>query len=143
MPDSSPMPIFVTEDRRSTPLVYVAGPYTNPDPPVNVRVAGLAAEPLQQSGCIIAYVPHISMLWHLIAPHDLQHWYEYDLHLLGRCDAVLRLPGASTGADNEVEVAEELGLPVFHEEGDVIVWANRWIRGWRPGTGTNPVGWGQ
>ncbi len=32
--------------------------------------------------------------------------------LLGRCDAVLRLPGASRGADADVALAQRRGLPV-------------------------------
>ena len=33
--------------------------------------------------------------------------------LLARCDAVLRLPGASKGADEDVRRARELRLPVY------------------------------
>ena len=39
--------------------------------------------------------------------------------LLHHCDAVLRLPGASTGADNDVRLATERGLPVYHDVGEV------------------------
>ena len=39
--------------------------------------------------------------------------------LLQHCDAVLRLPGASTGADQDVRIAEERGLPVFHRVEDI------------------------
>lgn len=34
--------------------------------------------------------------------------------LLQHCDAVLRLPGESAGADNDVAIALERGLPVYH-----------------------------
>lgn len=34
--------------------------------------------------------------------------------LLDRCDAVLRVGGASAGADNDVRVAQSRGLPVYH-----------------------------
>jgi hypothetical protein len=34
--------------------------------------------------------------------------------LLEHCDAVLRLPGASTGADQDVAIARRRGLPVFN-----------------------------
>jgi hypothetical protein len=30
------------------------------------------------------------------------------------CDAVLRLPGESTGADNDVRIARERGIPAYH-----------------------------
>ncbi len=33
--------------------------------------------------------------------------------LLQHCDAVLRLPGASQGADNDVKIARNRGIPVY------------------------------
>ncbi|MGW2282750.1 DUF4406 domain-containing protein [Streptomyces sp. NPDC001770] len=35
--------------------------------------------------------------------------------LLARCDAVLRLPGNSAGADQDVAMARRRGLPVYFE----------------------------
>jgi hypothetical protein len=35
--------------------------------------------------------------------------------LLEHCDAVLRLPGESTGADQDVAIAQERGLPVYYD----------------------------
>jgi hypothetical protein len=35
--------------------------------------------------------------------------------LLRHCDAVLRRPGQSAGADQDVATAHELGLPVYHD----------------------------
>ena len=39
--------------------------------------------------------------------------------LLQHCDAVLRLPGESRGADQDVAIAQERGLPIFHQVEDV------------------------
>lgn len=39
--------------------------------------------------------------------------------LLARCDAVLRVGGASAGADAMVRIARERGLGVYHELGEV------------------------
>jgi hypothetical protein len=39
--------------------------------------------------------------------------------LLQHCDAVLRLPGVSTGADQDVALARERGLPVYERLTDV------------------------
>jgi hypothetical protein len=39
--------------------------------------------------------------------------------LLGYCHAVLRLPGESTGADQDVRIAKEHGLPVYHQVEDI------------------------
>ncbi|MBV4366777.1 NUDIX hydrolase [Erwinia phyllosphaerae] len=33
--------------------------------------------------------------------------------LLQCCDAILRIPGASNGADNDVRIGKEQGLPIF------------------------------
>lgn len=43
--------------------------------------------------------------------------YQYPVahRLLSRCDAVLRIAGASRGADLDVARARELGLPVYFE----------------------------
>jgi hypothetical protein len=40
--------------------------------------------------------------------------YPVARRLLGCCDAVLRIDGASKGADEDVRQAKELGLPVYH-----------------------------
>lgn len=39
--------------------------------------------------------------------------------LLARCDGVLRLPGASTGADNDVRIALERGIPVWRDVAEI------------------------
>ncbi len=39
--------------------------------------------------------------------------------MLEKCDAVFRLEGASTGADNDVRVAKELGLKVYYKLEDI------------------------
>jgi hypothetical protein len=35
--------------------------------------------------------------------------------LIERCDAVLRLTGDSKGADNDVRLAKERGIPVYYQ----------------------------
>ena len=47
-------------------------------------------------------------------PMALQVMYPIAQRLLAPCDAVRRLPGASTGADLDVVVARERGLPVWY-----------------------------
>jgi hypothetical protein len=39
--------------------------------------------------------------------------------LLAKCDAILRIEGASTGADNDVKVAQQLGLRVYYRLEDI------------------------
>lgn len=102
------------------PLVYIAGPYANPDPVLNTRrafEAGLAI--YEVSGCPVI-VPHLTLLGHAMFPRDVEFWYEFDLAQLAKCDLMLRLPGDSTGADREEQCALELGMPIWYSLEDMI-----------------------
>lgn len=46
-------------------------------------------------------------------------WLELDLPWVAACDAVLRLPGESVGADREVALARSLSVPVFDSIGEL------------------------
>lgn len=105
------------------PLVYVAGPYSRPDPVENTHQAIKKAAALEATERVTCFVPHLSLLDHLVLPRPLEHWYEHDLATLIRCDAVFRLPGDSSGADDEVAFALERGIPVFHKYEDLMEWA--------------------
>jgi hypothetical protein len=91
-------------------FVYVAGPYTNGDPVLNTRNAIAVADRLHSMG-YIPVIPHLSMLWHTVSPKPYDWWLEYDFELMSLCDAVVRLPGESTGADRECEHwTKEIGM---------------------------------
>ena len=92
--------------------VYIAGAYTG-DVGFNVRAAISAGELLSADHGFIPYIPHLNHLWHIVYPHDQEFWYAYDLDWLLKCDCLLRLPGVSTGADNEVKFAWEHHIPVY------------------------------
>lgn len=94
------------------PVVYVAGPYSQGDPAENVATAVRVASLLMDRGWAWPLVPHLSHLWHMIAPRPHRDWIDLDLALLARCDGLVRLPGASAGADGEVDWAVEHGVPV-------------------------------
>jgi hypothetical protein len=49
----------------------------------------------------------------MIFPHDYELWLEIDFAWVKKCDALIRLPGESSGADREVELARSLGIPVY------------------------------
>jgi hypothetical protein len=93
--------------------IYIAGPHSNGDTIVNVRKAILMAEKLVKEE-YTPYIPHLTAFWHLVAPHEYEFWLNYDLNWLSKCDALLRLPGNSSGADKEVEYAKNIGIPVFY-----------------------------
>ena len=113
-------------------LILIAGPYrsgTGDDPALlarNLRRLEEAAWPLFRAG-------HLPMIGEWVAlpvlasagaggvtdPLAAQVLYPTAERLLQHCDAVLRLPGASQGADQDVAIAEQRGLPVYHRLEDV------------------------
>ena len=96
-------------------MILIAGPYrsgTGDDPVLmerNLRALESVALPLlREAGST--------------RPGDAVYeeiLYPIARRLLSRCDAVLRLPGASKGADDDVALAEKLGLRVFEKLDDV------------------------
>lgn len=94
------------------PLVYIATPYSS-DPVRNTQNAIAVAEMLEQEHRVYVVVPHLTHLWDLISPAPHEKWLERDIAVMRRCDAVVRFPGASKGADLEVEYAKAAGIPVF------------------------------
>lgn len=117
----------------TTPLlILIAGPYrsgTGDDPALmaqNLRRLEEAAWPIFRAG-------HIPMIGEWVAlpvlssagadgplsPLAAQVMYPTAERLLQHCDAVLRLEGASTGADQDVAIAQERGLPVYFRVEDV------------------------
>lgn len=93
-------------------VVYVAGPYTKPDPVLNTQAAVDLAEKLVAAG-YTPIVPHLCHLWHLISPHSYTYWVELSAEWLRLADAILVLPGESLGTLNEVELAKTLGIPIY------------------------------
>lgn len=99
--------------------VYVAGPYTNGDVALNVRNAYEAANRLADLG-FAPFVPHATYFWHMLFPRPYEFWLDLDNQFLPCCEAVLRLPGPSSGADKEVLLAQGLKIPVFGDIVDLI-----------------------
>lgn len=92
--------------------IYIAGPYTHGDTAINVRNAYSAANQLADLG-FAPFVPHATHFWHMLFPRPYEFWLDLDNQFLPLCQAVLRIPGPSTGADKEVRLAERIGVPVF------------------------------
>ncbi len=92
--------------------VYVAGPISRGDQAANVRQAIDAADALLVVG-YVPFVPHLAHLWHLLYPHGYEEWMRWDAAWLAQCQALVRLPGESPGADREVAWARSHSIPVF------------------------------
>lgn len=98
--------------------IYVAGPYTQGDVALNVHRAYEAANRLADLG-FAPFVPHATHFWHMLFPRPYEFWLNLDNQFLPFCQAVLRLPGSSSGADKEVQLAENLNIPVFTSINDL------------------------
>ncbi len=94
------------------PLIYVAGPYTQPDPVANTHAVIRIADALLDAG-FTPLIPHLTLAWHLVSPKPYDTWLAYDRQLLARCDVLLRVPGYSHGATQECTFADELAIPVI------------------------------
>ena len=97
--------------------VYIAGPMTNGDGK-NYNLEKIR-EAIGVSGFLIRhgflpFCPQLSILHEMMLPGDVAYtdWLEYDLSWIDVCDAILRIPGPSKGADRECEYADGKGIPV-------------------------------
>ncbi len=115
-------------------MILIAGPYrsgTNDDP-------GLIAQNLDRLESFASAVykaGHIPMIGEWVALPLMkqagstrlgdsiseQYLYPVASRLLQRCDAVLRIPGASRGADQDVLIARERDLQVYTRVEDVPI----------------------
>jgi hypothetical protein len=117
----------------TTPLlILIAGPYrsgTNDEPAALAR--NLAA--LEEAAWPIFRKGHVPMIGEWVALPVMRGagstgvadeiaegvLYPTAERLLAHCDAVLRLPGASAGADQDVRIATERGLPVYRDVAEI------------------------
>jgi hypothetical protein len=93
--------------------VYIAGPYTKGDVAVNVRNALQAAQQVAEAGHA-PFIPHLYHFWHFLFPGPYEQWTRLDFVWLPACQALIRLPGESSGSDAEVARAGDLDIPVFY-----------------------------
>lgn len=93
-------------------LIYIAAAYTQPDPVENTHAVIKIADAMLDAG-FTPLVPHLTLAWHLVSPKKYEPWLAYDCQLLAHCDAVLRVPGFSSGATRETQFADAVGIPVI------------------------------
>ena len=124
--------------------VYIAGPITKGDLKHNLDQATAAFVALAKAG-LAPFCPHWSAYSKPVKTDEdpetgerrvychatvsgndeMSHedWMGVDLPWVAASDAVLRLPGESSGADRETIHAGACGIPVFHSVYDVVAWA--------------------
>lgn len=99
--------------------VYIASPYTIGDVALNVRRQMDIANILMSMG-FAPFVPLYSHFQHMVHERPYEDWLEFDKAWMLVCNCVLRLSGESKGADEEVKLAIEKGIPVFFSIEDLV-----------------------
>lgn len=118
--------------QKSSLLILIAGPYrsgTGDDPEkmaANVRAMEDMALPLFRAGHIPVLGEWFALpMLHLAGSETVgDNAYQEIFHpiaerLVARCDAVLRIGGASQGADEMVSIAQEHGAQIYTKLEDV------------------------
>jgi hypothetical protein len=121
--------------KRNHLMVLIAGPYrsgTNDDPALmeqNLRKLEEAALPVFRAGHIPVIGEWFALPLLKVAgskylgdPIYEEILYPVVARIITKCDAILRLEGASKGADEDVRLAREIGIPVFYKLEDVLDW---------------------
>jgi hypothetical protein len=107
---------FVFSEHGTRPLrVYLSGPITKGNRTHNFAMAAEAQRLLMLADYAV-WNPMLTMLhpdgWNI--PHEV--WLATDLAWVEAADVLIRLPGASDGADQETAHAKRLGIPVLPPE---------------------------
>ena len=95
--------------------IYIAGPYAKGDPVVNIRRMIMTAERIIEAGHV-PFVPLLYHLWHLMSPHDYSYWMSLDRAWIEACDMLIWLDGESSGTQEDIAIAEHLGIAVYSEK---------------------------
>ena len=100
--------------------VFISGPMsTSGEPGPNLHQAVVAAAILMRSGHT-PFVPHLTWIADAISPCSIDQWMRWDKEWLLQCEAVIRLPGDSRGADEEVRLARENEMPVYESVNELL-----------------------
>jgi nucleoside 2-deoxyribosyltransferase len=99
--------------------VYIASPYTLGDQARNVYESLEVGNQLIELG-FCPFCPLLTHFQHMMFPQDYDKWLKLDFEWLKQCDCVLRITGESKGADEEVQLAESLNIPVFYYQNNII-----------------------
>ncbi|MEM8525640.1 MAG: DUF4406 domain-containing protein [Bacteroidota bacterium] len=108
-------------------MILISGPYrsgTNDDPTLiqaNLKRLEAAALPIYQKGHIPMIgewvaLPLMKMAGSERVGDSIYNEMSYPIahSLLRKCDAILRIEGASKGADQDVELGKKLGLEIYY-----------------------------
>ena len=93
--------------------VFISSPYTLGNKEVNVKNSLFVANTLMDMN-ITPFAPLLTHYQNELFLRDEEDWLAWDIEWMLTCDVVLRLPGLSQGADNEVKIAIQNRMPVLY-----------------------------
>ena len=113
-------------------LILIAGPYRSGTNGNAELIAGNLGR-LEEAALHVYQLGHMPMIGEWVAlplaaaagskavgdPISETFLYPVANRLIRQCDAVYRIDGASQGADADVRLAKELGLPVYTSLGEI------------------------
>jgi hypothetical protein len=111
-------------------MIYLASPYSHPDPVVRerrYRAACSAAATLMKRGHqVFSPIAHGHVMAELGLPTCWAYWQDYDRHHLTHCDEVLVLMLSgwkeSAGVQAEIRLARELRKPMSYVEPEELIY---------------------
>lgn len=104
--------------------IYVAGPYTLPDPEANLKRALIISSKLIDIGAA-PFCPHLFHYYDAIKKRSYDSWLELCFKWVSQCDLFYRIEGKSLGSDREESLAFDLGKPIFKSIDEVRKWLTR------------------
>lgn len=109
-----------------SPQIYVAHPMGKSDVlEENCARAIVFADKVYDLGAV-PFIPALTVAWHRLAPKHYEEWMALDFAIIARCDALVRVPGESPGADREVAFAKQHGVPVLMSLAEVRDFVSAW-----------------
>lgn len=107
--------------------VFLAGPVDSGDICDNVNEACRIANYLMTEQFSV-YIPQLCVLMQMISRQHYETWMRNGQAWLAVSNAVYRMPGESKGADRDVALAAQLGIPIFYTTEELITWARGSVR---------------
>lgn len=113
----------------TTPIIYLASPYTHEDPAVMEErfcaVSRVAARLIRRGNVVFSPISHSHSIAQYGLPKDWMFWKRFDTAFIERCTEmrILRLPGwkESKGVAEEYDIAMKRGLFVsFMDDEETI-----------------------
>lgn len=114
-------------------VVYIASPYSKGDACINARFQCLTFDIMMNDGIVWPVAPLWTHFQHNLFPRSYKDWIEYDLAMLTRYDACIRLAATepalnyriteSSGADGEEAAFRAQNKPVFYDFASLYDWA--------------------